>query len=134
MADGLFTDRRKEVPRYRKSGMTQQQVADLIHTSKANVCTIERSAHENIQRAKETLEFVNTLDACLLCVLTKGSDLFDSVPLIIEEAQKTGTQMTFDQMDLINRLRDEFPHHIHGRFIKQDIEVFLETSGGLRFG
>ena len=114
--------------------MTQQQVADLIHTSKANVCLIERSARENIQRAKETLEFVNTLDARLLCVVKKGSDLFDSVPLIIEEAQKTGTQMTFDQMDLINRLRDEFPHRIHGRFIKQDIEVFLETSGGLRFG
>ena len=68
--------------------MTQQQVADLIHTSKANVCSIERSARENIQRAKETLEFVNTLDARLLCVLKKGSDLFDSVPLIIEEAQK----------------------------------------------
>ena len=134
MANGLFTNRQKEVPRYRKSGMTQQQVADLIHTSKANVCTIERSARENIRRAKETLEFVNTLDARLLCVIKKGSDLFDSFSLIIEEAQKTGTQISFDQIDLINRLRDEFPHRIHGRFIKQDIEVFLETSGGLLFG
>jgi Tfx family DNA-binding protein len=114
--------------------MTQQHVADLIHTSKANVCTIERSARENIQRAKETLTFVNTLDARLLCVIKKGSDLFDSVPLIIEETQKTGTQISFDQIDLINQLRNEFPHRIHGRYIKQDIEVFLETSGGLLFG
>ncbi len=134
MANGLFTKRQKEVLRYRKSGMTQQHVADLIHTSKANVCTIERSARENIQRAKETLTFVNTLDARLLCVIKKGSDLFDSVPLIIEETQKTGTQISFDQIDLINQLRNEFPHRIHGRYIKQDIEVFLETSGGLLFG
>ena len=53
MKDGLLTDRQMEVLRYRKQGLTQQQIADIISTSKANVCTIEKSAMENIKRAKE---------------------------------------------------------------------------------
>jgi len=69
MKDGLLTDRQREVLRYRKQGMTQQQIADIIKTSKANVCTIEKSAMENIRRAKETLEFLYTLDATHLCTI-----------------------------------------------------------------
>ena len=63
MKDGLLTERQMEVLRYRKQGLTQQQIADIISTSKANVCTIEKSAMENIRRAKETLDFLYTLDA-----------------------------------------------------------------------
>jgi Tfx family DNA-binding protein len=134
VGESLLTDRQKEILRYRKSGMTQQQIADLIHTSKANVCTIEKSARDNILRAKETLKFFHTMDAFPLCILKEGSDLFDSATMIAEEAAKTGTTISIDTMDLINRLRNEFPTRIHGRFIKADIEVFLESSGGLVFG
>ena len=73
MKDGLLTDRQMEVLRYRKQGLTQQQIADIISTSKANVCTIEKSAMENIRRAKETLEFLYTLDATHLCTIPSGT-------------------------------------------------------------
>ena len=42
MKDGLLTDRQREVLRYRKQGLTQQQIADIINTSKANVCTYRK--------------------------------------------------------------------------------------------
>ena len=77
MKDGLLTERQMEVLRYRKQGLTQQQIADIISTSKANVCTIEKSAMENIRRAKETLEFLYTLDATHLCTIPSGTDLFN---------------------------------------------------------
>ena len=134
MGDSLFTDRQKEVLRYRKMGMKQQQIADIIHTSRANVCAIEKHANENIQRAKEAMDFFRTLDARRLCILAAGSDLFDSVPLIFEEAGKIGVILATDQMDLINRLRADVPKRIHGRLIRQDIEVFLGNDGTLKFG
>ncbi len=34
MKDGLLTERQMEVLRYRKQGLTQQQIADIISTSK----------------------------------------------------------------------------------------------------
>lgn len=134
MKDGLLTDRQKEILRYRRNGMTQQQVADVIHTSKANVCTLEKSAMENIERAKKTLYFYHTLNGRHICTLMAGSDLFDSVNLVFEEAKKTGIAVNADWMTVTNRLRDELPKRIHGRFIREDIDVFLGNDGDLAFG
>ena len=133
MAENLFTDRQIQVLRYRKSGLTQQQIADIFHTSKANICTIEKAARENVLRAKKTLDLFHTLDARLICTIRAGSDLFDTVPRIIDEAKNAGMNLKIDPMDIINRVREEFPGRIHGRLIKQDIEVYLETSGWLVF-
>ncbi len=89
---------------------------------------------ENIQHAKDTLYFFHTLDARHLCTLEAGSDLFDSEALIFKEAGKIGIIVATDWMNLINRLRAEVPNRIHGRLIRQDIEVFLRNDGNLVFG
>ena len=133
MEESLLTDRQILVIKYRMSGMTQQQIADMLHTSKANICTIEKSARKNIRQAKKTLEIFYSLSGQALCTVTAGTDLFDSVPQIVGEAKKAGVKLSADPMDIINRIREECPNRIHGRFIKKDIDVFLEPSGWLNF-
>jgi len=130
----LLTRRQKEILRYRAQGLTQQQIADITNTSKSNISIVERSARENIQRAKEALDFLHTLNALPLCTLKENSDLFDGVSFIQEEAAKTGIPVTLDPLDLINRIRSGFPQRIHGRHIREDIEVFLRNDGELLFG
>ena len=44
MTDSLLTDRQKEVLRYRRRGLAQQAIADILHTSKPNICMIEKKA------------------------------------------------------------------------------------------
>lgn len=88
----------------------------------------------NIVRAKNTLRFYYTLDARLLCTLKEGSDLFDGVSLIFEEAGKLDIRVNTDPVDLLNQLRGEFPIRIHGQNIEGDIEVYLREDGGLYFG
>ncbi|WP_321506257.1 Tfx family DNA-binding protein [uncultured Methanoregula sp.] len=133
MRETLFTERQKEVLRYRKHGMTLQQIADILGTSKANICSIEKKAMRKVRFAQETLEFLRTLDAHLLCTMAAGSDLFDSIPILIEEARKTGISLPDDPMDLINRIRSENPDNIRGRYIKKDIPVYLSSDGILGF-
>lgn len=55
----LLTDTQKLVLIYRKQGMTQQQIANIIGTSKANVSTHEKHARNNIIRATKCIEWVN---------------------------------------------------------------------------
>ncbi|KUK68044.1 MAG: DNA binding protein, Tfx family [Methanomicrobiales archaeon 53_19] len=133
MKDGLLTERQKEVLRYRKQGMTQQQIADLINTSKANVCTIEKSATENIRRARETLDFVNTLDAKELCTITAEEDLLDAINTIYEEAERRGIKVRYDTVSLINRVKAANPDKIHARYIQSTIQVFINDKGDLFF-
>jgi len=133
MKYGLLTERQVEVIRYRKQGMTQQEIADIIHTSKANVCTIEKAAMENIQRAKETLDFLYTLDATRLCELNKGEDLLDAVKRIYDSAEETNVKVKYDTIELINRVKNIYPERFHGRFIRDDIIVYLNPEGEVYF-
>ncbi|MDD3857749.1 MAG: Tfx family DNA-binding protein [Methanoculleus sp.] len=134
MKQGLLTDRQKEVLRYRKKGLTQQQIAEIIHTSKANVCTIEKAAFENISRARETLEFLYTLDAIHLCTLKNGLDLLKAPELIYAEAEKQGLKVKYDTISLINRLRDANPERFSGRQVREDVEIYINKDGDLYFG
>ncbi|HVP97399.1 Tfx family DNA-binding protein [Methanoregula sp.] len=134
MKDGLLTDRQMEVLRYRKQGMTQQQIADIIHTSKANVCTIEKSAMENIRRAKETLEFLYTLDATHLCTIPSGTDLFEVPGMIFAEAEKAKIKVKYDTISLINRLREARPQAYKARCICEDVQIYITDEGEIYFG
>ncbi len=134
MKQGLLTDRQKEVLRYRKKGLTQQQIAEIIHTSKANVCTIEKAAIENISRARETLEFLYTLDAVHLCTLQSGLDLLKAPEIIYSEAEKIGLKVKYDTITLINRLRDTNPDRFRGRQVREDVEIYINEDGDLYFG
>ncbi len=134
MKQGLLTGRQREVLRYRKQGLTQQQIADIIHTSKANVCTIEKAAYENVEKAKETLEFLYTLDATHLCTIKVGTDLFDAVGEIYKEAEKLRIKVRYDSINLINRLKEANPGKFKGRFVREDVDVYINEDGELCFG
>ncbi len=133
MKDGLLTERQMEVLRYRRQGLTQQQIADIIATSKANVCTIEKSAMENIRRAKETLDFLYTLDSTHLCSIKSGTDLFDVPAIIFSEAEKLNIKVKYDTISLINHLRDSRPKSYQARSLSENVEVYLTTDGDIYF-
>lgn len=134
MKDTLLTDRQMEVLRMRKQGLTQQVIAEKLGTSKANICIIEKSAHENIRRAKEALEFVHTLDAPLLCTLEKGNDLMDTPRQIYAEAAPSGIKVRYDSLSLINRITSQVPEKVKGRRILDNISVYLNKDGEIYFG
>lgn len=134
MKQGLITDRQKEVLRYRKQGLTQQQIADLIHTSKANICTIEKAALENIRKAKETLEFLYTLDATHIYTIRTGTDVLDAVKEIFSEAEKVNIKVRYDTISLVNRLRESVPERLRGRFVRENIDVYISDEGEVYFG
>jgi len=133
MKNTLLTDRQKEVIRLRRQGLTQQQIADRLGTSKANICTIEKSANENIARAKETLEFLYTLDAEELCIVHSGTDLMDAPKQIYVAASHRKIKIRLDTLGLINSIVNSLPEKIHGRQIRDDICVYLNKDGNLYF-
>lgn len=111
--------------------MTQQQIADIIETSKANVCTVEKSAWENIRRARETLDFLYSLDAKHLCVIERGTDLLDAVHVIYDAAEKEGIKVQYDSVELMNKIRDEIHEKSKSRLIRHPINVYLKEDGDL---
>jgi len=133
MKNNLLTERQKEILRYRKEGLTQQQIAEIIHTSKANVCTIEKAALENIRRAKETLEFIHTLNSTHLCTLNAGTDLLDAAEIIYTSAESLGIKVRYDTIALLNHIRESNPTRFRARHIREDVKVYINNDGDLYF-
>lgn len=133
MKNGLLTERQIEVLRYRRQGLTQQQIGDIIGTSKANVCTIEKSAEENVRRAHETLRFMYTLDATFLCAIPPGTDVLAVPDQIFREADQRSVKVRYDTIGLINRFRESVPESVQARFVRDEIRVFLSDDGEVYF-
>ena len=129
MKAGTLTDRQKEVLRYRRAGYTQQEIADIVCTTKANVSLIEKAANENIQRSYETLEFMNTLDAIHLCTLEKGNDLVKAVEMAVGKGDEHGIPIKYELLDICNKVKQKFPDSIRGRLLRTDVEVYLRDDG-----
>ncbi len=133
MKDTLLTDRQKEVLRMRKQGLTQQAIAERLGTSKANICTIEKSANENIRRAKETIEFLYTLDATELCVIPKETDLMDIPKQIYAAAASSNIKIIYDTLGVINRVSSSVPEKFRSRHVREEICVYMSPTGDLYF-
>ena len=88
---------------------------------------------ENVRRARETLQFMYTLDARFLCVIPSGADLLSVPDTVFHEASDRGVKVRYDTIGLINRLRESIPQHVQARFVKDEIQVYLNDDGEIYF-
>lgn len=128
-AASLLTDRQKLVLQYRRAGKTQQEIADILQTSRSNISTIEKAAHENIRMAKEALEYLYMLEATLVCTLDAGGDVTRDAFLIYDTAKQFEIKVQYTTGALINRITNAVPEKLNGTKIVADINVYLNKTG-----
>lgn len=128
-ATTLLTDRQKIVLQYRRTGSTQQEIADILRTNRSNISTIEKAANDNVKMAKEALEFVYSLEATLVCTLDAGGDINRQAFLVFKAAQQLGIKVQYDAGALINRIKTAVPEKFNGEIIREEINVYLNDTG-----
>ena len=129
MPGPLLTDRQKLVIQSRKKGMTQQEIADELQTTRSNISLIEKSATDNVRLAKEALEYIYSLEATLVCTLSAGSQLTQEVFLIYKAAHQLNIKVQYDTGAMMNRVLTAIPEKITDSTIKEDINVYLNLTG-----
>ena len=102
---------------------------DCVHRSPDIMGHIEKSANDNIALAKEALEFVYSLEAKLVCTLSKGTDLKNEIFLIYKAAQPLGIKIQFTAGSLLNYVATCCPEKLYEDMIKEDIHVYLNNTG-----
>jgi HTH-type transcriptional regulator, fmd operon transcriptional regulator len=125
----MLSKKMQEVLRYRKQGMTLVQIADIYGTSRSDICTTEKRARQRIEQARATLNALRFLDVTPICTFREGADLMGVITAFYAEMTKRGVPLPEDPMELINRLRAENPERIHGRLIKNNIDIYLLNDG-----
>ena len=127
--DSLLTDRQLEVLKLRQHGLSQAEVAERFGTTRSNISILEKRAHDNIERAKRTLQKWMMIQAPISLKVKEGTDVFDLPKMIFEAADKKSLQLPTTSLDIIVQLRRKAPQLFRRRAVMKDVEIFVTEEG-----
>jgi hypothetical protein len=126
-----LTDRQIEVLRLRFQGLSQQEVADALGTTRSNVSILEKRAHQNISRAERTLERWKEIRAPISLKIPAGTDIFDVPSMIFKAADEKAIQLPVNSLEVIDQLRAKAPKLFKKRALPVDVQVYVTGRGVL---
>lgn len=130
-ASSFLTERQIEVVKLRHLGRSQQEVADMMGTTRSNISILEKRAHQNIARAKNTLRAWMTIQAPISLKVTAGTDVFDIPASIFQAADRMSIRLPATSLDIIFQLRRGAPELFKKRALLKDIEIYVTEDGEL---
>jgi hypothetical protein len=128
----VLTRRQAEVLLLRERNIRQTTIADYIDTSRANVSSIEASARANVEKARETVAFVETLSAPVSVEVDVGTDLYDVPKLVYDACDEAGVKVTYTAPDLMKAVSDAAGDAVQGREVREAILVGVTSDGNVR--
>lgn len=130
-ASSFLTERQLEVLKLRHKGRSQQEIADIMGTTRSNISILEKRAHQNIARAQNTLRQWMTIQAPISLKVTAGTDVFDIPARIFQAADRMYIQLPATSLDIIVQLRRRAPELFKKRDLLQDIDIYVTEDGEL---
>jgi len=127
--DSFLTERQLKVLQLRLQGRSQQEVADLLGTTRSNISILEKRAHQNISRAERTLQQWMMVRAPISLKAKSGTDVFDLPKMIFEAADERSIRLPVTSLDVIVQLRRKAPRLFKKRALQQDAEIFVTEEG-----
>lgn len=128
-ACGFLTERQIQVLRLRRRGLSQEEVAALLGTSRANVSILERRAMQNIDRALETLKQWKMIQAPVAVRIPEGTDLFALPRIVFREADARGLKLPVNSIDILAELKEIAPHLTRRRLIERSFDIYVTEDG-----
>lgn len=128
--DGTFlTERQLEVLERRQAGKTQQEVANEIDTTAANVSAIERSGRENVEKARRTLELVRTVHAPVQFTVPAETTFADLVDMVYDRSDEAGIKVEYCRPELHSHLYTKLQSHTEQNQVTTTVTIGLSEQG-----
>ncbi|MFB6096678.1 MAG: Tfx family DNA-binding protein [Haloferacaceae archaeon] len=128
----VLTRRQAEVLALRERGVRQATIADYLGTSRANVSSIESSARENVEKARETIAFAEALTAPVQVELEAGTDLYNVPKLVYDACDEAGVKVNHTAPELMKSVSDAAGDAIRGRQVHDPLLVGVTSDGVVR--
>jgi Tfx family DNA-binding protein len=129
--DSFLTTRQLEVLKLREQGRSQQEVAEILGTTRSNVSILEKRAHSNIARAERTLQQWMMIRAPIFLRIAAGTDVFALPAMIFQEADRRSMQLPTTSLDIIVQLRRRAPNIFRKRSLSRDVDLYVTAEGEL---
>ncbi|MFC7231963.1 Tfx family DNA-binding protein [Saliphagus sp. GCM10025308] len=128
----VLTHRQAQVLALRERGFSQASIADALGTSRANVSSVEGSARDNLERARETIAFAEALRAPVRVQVEAGTDLYDVPEAVYAACDEAGVKVEYTAPDLMKVVSDAAGDAVTGRQVATDLVVGVTSEGSVR--
>ncbi|WP_227262344.1 Tfx family DNA-binding protein [Salarchaeum japonicum] len=131
-SESALTRRQAEVLALRERGLSQADVADSLGTSRANISKVEAAARENVAKARETVAFVEALEAPVQVEVEAGTDLYDVPEAVFDACDEAGVKVAYSGVDMMTRVSEAAGDAVVGREVKTTMLVGVTREGDVR--
>jgi len=125
---GFLTERQFEVLKLRARGLTQEEIAKILGTSRENVSVLEKRAKEKVEKARETIRAFESLNPVKI-VLPQGLNLFSAPEFVFQKADMHGIKVRYNSTALIGIIRRKAGDKIAVNTIAEPVEIKLLRNG-----
>jgi Tfx family DNA-binding protein len=130
-AKPLLTDKQLSVLRLRARGYSQQEVAEMMGTSRSNISILEKRAHQNIERARITINLWKMIKAPVSVKIPAGTDIFEVPRIVFSSADQKDIRLTVNSLDIIVQLRNKAAQLIRKRAFLSDVDIYVTDNGDI---
>ena len=130
--ESVLTRRQAEVLALRERGLRQSDIADRLGTSRANVSSVEASARDNVERARETVAFAEALSAPVRVEIEAGTDLYDAPKRVYDACDDAGVKVNQTAPELMKAIGDRAGDAVRGREVRNRLFVTVAADGRIR--
>ncbi len=123
---GFLTERQLEVLKLRAEGLSQEEVARRIGTSRANVAILEARARSNISKARATLAALKTFGITFQAVIKPGTHMVDIPRTVLDRADEANIKVKGNFLGIIEQIRFKARGKLRrGRVVKPIVVTIL---------
>ena len=126
---GSLTKVQLDILRLRMTGITQEEVATKLGTTRQNISLIERRARGNLEKAEATLKAYKRLRTVAIVELESNTHLVDIPRMLVDAADEAGVKITIDFSLVYKELRDEARDSIKGTRVVKPILLHILRDG-----
>jgi len=128
-SESLLTSRQALVLKMRRQGLSQQEVAEVLGTTRSNVSILEKRALVNVGRARATLKEWTMIQAPVSITVPAGTDLFEVPALVFAEADRSGIKLDVGSVDIVVQIRSKAPKALKKRVVIRGLQVAVTEEG-----
>ncbi|AEF96586.1 Tfx family DNA-binding protein [Methanotorris igneus] len=133
-AKSFLTEMQIKVLELRRKGLTQEEIAKMLGTSRANISMIEKRAKENVEKAKNTLRIYNQIFAPLVINIEKDTDVLKIPEIVFKKADEKGIHVKYSTLDILEFIRKNAKNYVEKRVVKESFKIYVLENGELDIG
>lgn len=127
--ENVLTRRQAQVLALRERQLSQEEIAQQLGTTRANISSIESSARRNVRRASETVAVAAALQAPVRIRIRTGTDLFDVPDAVFRACDDAGTKVAHSSAEIVRAVRASVPEALENDEIVRPLLIGVDGDG-----